>query len=63
MQLLTTVVKIVDKSVAMKEEIQAYIKTSSKIGCSLKQILAEISVIYRSANVSHDTVHRREKEI
>ena len=41
MQSLTTVVKVVGKSVAKKEEIRAYIKACSKIGCSLKQIFAE----------------------
>ena len=41
MQSVTTAVKIVGKSVAKKEEIQAYIKSRSKIGCSLKQIFAE----------------------
>ena len=56
MQSLTTVVKIIGKSVDKKEEIRAYIKAHSKIGCSLKQIFAEISVVYRSSNVSYDTV-------
>ena len=44
-------VKMVGKSVA-KEEIRAYIKASTKIACTLKQIFAEISVVYRSTNVS-----------
>ena len=54
-QSLTTAVKMVGKSVAKKEEIRAYIKAISKIGCSLKQVFAEISVVYGSTNVSHDT--------
>ena len=45
MQLLTTVVIMVGKSVAKMEEILAYIKACSKVGCSLKQIFAEISVV------------------
>ena len=52
-QSLTTVVKMVDKSVVKKEEIWASIKAHSKIGCSLKQIFAEISVVYGSTNVSY----------
>ena len=42
---------MVGKSVAKKEEIQAFIKACSKIGCSLTQIFAEISVVYGSTNV------------
>ena len=45
MQSFTTVVKMVGKSVAKKEEIWAYIKAHTMIGCSLKQISAEISVV------------------
>ena len=45
---------MIGKSVAKKEEIWAYIKAHSKIGCSLKQIFTEISVVHRSANVSYD---------
>ena len=41
---------MVGKSVA-KEEIWAYIKARSKIGCSLKQIFAEISVVYESTQL------------
>ena len=62
MQSLTTEVKKVGKSVAKKEEIQAYIKACSNVGCSLKQIFAEISVVYRSTNVSYDIVHRWKKK-
>ena len=60
-QSLTTVVKMVGKSVAKKEEIRAYMETRSKIGCSLKQIFAEISAVYGSTNVSYDTVRRWKK--
>ena len=44
MQSLTTVVEMVGKSVAKKEEIRAYIHVNahSKIGCSLKQIYFEM---------------------
>ena len=45
MQCLTTIVKMVSKSVAKKEEIQAFIKACSKVGCSLTQIFAGISVV------------------
>ena len=45
---------MVSKSVAKKEEVQAFIKACSKIGCSLTQIFAEISVGSGSINVSHD---------
>ena len=61
MQLLTIIVKMVGKSVAKKEEIRVYIKALSKIGCSLKQIFAEISVVYGSINVSFDMVCRWKK--
>ena len=46
-QSLTTVVKLIGKSVAKKEEIQASIKARSKIGHSLKQIFTEISVLLK----------------
>ena len=54
---LTTVVKKVGKSVAEEEEIWAFMKARSKIGCSLKNIFAEISVVYGSTNVSYDIVY------
>ena len=59
---MTTVVEMVGKSFAKKEEIQAYIKSCSKIGFSLKQIFAEISVVYRSTNVSYDLVRTWKKK-
>ena len=51
---------MIDESFA-KDEIMAYIKASSKIRCSLKQIFAEISVVYGSSNVSYDAVRRWKK--
>ena len=54
---------MVGKSVAKKEEIQAFIKACSKIGCSLTQIFAEISIVYGSTNVSHDAVRRWKKKL
>ena len=62
MQSLTTIVKLIGKSVAKKEEIWAYIKAHSKTGCCLKQISAEISVIYRSTNVSYNMDCRWKKK-
>ena len=53
---------MVGKNVVKTDEIQAYINAYSKIGCSLKQIFAEISVVYSSTNVSYDTVHRWKKK-
>ena len=55
-QSLTTVLKMIGKSVAKEEEIRAYIKARSKTSCCLKQIFAEIYVVYGAANVSYDTV-------
>ena len=60
-QSLTTVVEVVGKSVAKREEIQAYLKACSKIGCSLKHIFAEMTVVYGSTNVSYDDMARRRK--
>ena len=42
-QSLTTVVKMVCRSLDQKDEIGAYIKARSKIGCSLKQLMTELS--------------------
>ena len=50
-QSLTSVVKIVGKSIAKKGETRAYIKARSKIGCSLKQIFAEVSVVDGKRNL------------
>ena len=43
---LTTVVKMVGRSVDKKDEIRAYIKALSKPGCSLKQLMTELSTAY-----------------
>ena len=40
---LTTAVKMVGRSVDKKDEIRAYIKARSKLGCSLKKLMTEIS--------------------
>ena len=52
---MTTVVKMVGRSVDKKDEILAYIKARSKLGCSLKQLITELST-------SYDTVRRRKKK-
>ena len=57
-QTLTTVVQMVGKSVAKREEMRTYIIKTRSEGCSLKLIFAEISVVYGSTNVSYDTVRR-----
>ena len=54
---------MVGKSVAKKDDIQAFIKACSKIGWSLTQIFTEISVVYASTNVSHDAVRRWKKKL
>ena len=56
-QFFTTIVKMNGKS-AVKEEIRAYIIARSTKGSSLKQMFAEISVVYGSTNASYDTVRR-----
>ena len=58
MQSLTTVVKMVGRSVDQKYEIWAYIKAPSKLSCSLKQLLTELSTAYGPSCVSYDTVKR-----
>ena len=59
---MINIVKMVGKSVTKNEEKRAHIKACSKIGCSLKLIFAEISVVYGSTNVSYDTVCRWKKK-
>ena len=44
-QSLTTAVKMVGGSVDKKDEIRAYIKARSKLGCSLKKLMTEISTV------------------
>ena len=55
---MTTVVKMVGRSVDQKDEIRAYIKARSKLSCSLKQLLTELSTAYGPSFVSYDTVKR-----
>ena len=52
---------MVGKGFAKKEGMRAYIKARYKIGF-FKQLLTEISVVYRSINVSHDTFRRWKKK-
>ena len=61
-QSLTTAVKIVGRSVDKKDEIQAYIKAHSKLGCSLKKLMTEISTAFGPSCVSYDTVQRWKKK-
>jgi transposase len=62
MQSLTTVVKMVGRNVDKKDEIRAYIKARSKLGCSLKQLMTELSTAYGPSCVSYDTVRRWKKK-
>ena len=50
-QSLTTAVKMVGRSVTNKDEIRAYIEACSKRGCSLKQLMTEISTAYGPLNL------------
>ena len=47
---------MVGRSVDKKEEIRAYIKARSKLGCSLKKLMTEISSAFGPSCVSYDTV-------
>ena len=62
MQSLTTAVKIAGRSVDKKDEIRAYIQARSKLGCSLKQLMTEISTAYGPSCVSYDTVQLWKKK-
>ena len=62
MQSLTTAVKMVGRSVDKKDEIRAYIKACSKLGCSLKKLMTEISTAFGPSCVSYDTVRRWKKK-
>jgi hypothetical protein len=46
---------MVGRSVDNKDEIRAYIKARSKLGCSLKQLMTELSPAYGPSCVSCDT--------
>ena len=62
LQSLTTAVKMVGRSVDKKDEIRAYIKARSKLGCSLKKLMTEISTAFGPSCVSYDTVRRWKKK-
>ena len=49
---------MVGKSDDQKDEIRAYIKARSKLGCSLKQLMIELSTTYGPSCVSYDTGRR-----
>ena len=53
---------MVGRSVDKKEEIRAYIKARSKLGCSLKKLMTEISTAFGPSCVSYDTVRRWKKK-
>ena len=53
---------MVGRSVDKKDEIRAYIQARSKLGCSLKQLMTEISTAYGPSCVSYDTVRRWKKK-
>ena len=49
---------MVGRSVYQKDEKRAYIKARSKLGCSLKQLMTELSTTLGLSCVSNDTVRR-----
>ena len=53
---------MVGRSVDKKDEIRAYIKTCSKLGCSLKKLMTDISTAFGPSCVSYDTVRRWKKK-
>ena len=53
---------MVGGSVDKKDEIRAYIKARSKLGCSLKNLMTEISTAFGPSCVSNDTVRRWKKK-
>ena len=53
---------MIGRSVDKKDEIRAYIQARSKVGCSLKQLMTEISTAYGPSCVSYDTVWRWKKK-
>ena len=63
MQSLSTAVKMVGRSVSKKDEIRAYIQARSKLSCSLKQLMPEISTAYGPYKVLMDTVRRWKKNL
>ena len=53
---------MVGRSVDKKDEIRAYIKARTKLGCSLKKLMTEISTAFGPSCVSYDTVRRWKKK-
>ena len=53
---------MVNRSVDKKDEIWAYIKARSKLGCSLKKLMTEISTAFGPSCVSYDSVRRWKKK-
>ena len=53
---------MVGRSVDKKDEIRAYIKARSKLGCSLKKLMTEISTAFGPSCVSYDTLQRWKKK-
>ena len=53
---------MVGRSVNKKDEIRAYIKACSELGCCLKKLMTEISTAFRPSCVSYDTVRRWKKK-
>ena len=47
---------MVGRSVDQEDEIWAYIKALSKLSCSLKQVMTELSTAYGPSCESYDTV-------
>ena len=58
----TTAVKMVGRSVDKKDEIRAYIQARSKLGCSLRQLMTEISTAYGPSCVPYGTIRRWKKK-
>ena len=53
---------MVGRSVDQKNEIRTYIKARSKLSCSLKQLITELSDAYRPS-VSYDTFNKYEFDV
>ena len=51
------------RRVNQKDEIRGYIKARSKLVCSLKQLMIELSTPYGPTCVSYDTVRRWKNKI
>ena len=60
---MTSAVKVVGRKVDKKDDIQAYSQARSKLGCSLRQLMTEISTAYGPSFVSYDTVWRWKKKL